>query len=112
MFERNIFFFFYTFNFIEDFVFYADEIISYGIYRLLKKDNKIETYEEELEKNYNEVFEALKNIVDKEKEKSIQKGSTYSQNDYFKSERLVEDLNEELELSESSTKFEDLIKGI
>lgn len=97
---------------IEDFVFYADEIISYGIYRLLKKDNKIETYEEELEKNYNEVFEALKNVVDKEKEKSIQKGSTYSQNDYFKSERLVEDLNEELELSESSTKFEDLIKGI
>jgi len=96
----------YTKADVEDFVFYADEFISYGIYKLLSFHNMILEYENAVEENYHKAFQALAEVVEYEKDRLAKLGLTYSHNDYFKSERLVSDFNEKLGLQENENKFE------
>jgi len=93
---------------IEDFIYYADEFMSYGIYKLLKKNNQLTEYENRLDNDYNQTFEAIKIIVENEKDRLEKLGITYSHNDYFKSERAVGDLQEKLEILEDINKIENL----
>jgi hypothetical protein len=69
-----------------DFIKYADELISYGLYKL----------GENLEDGYPKIFNAIKDIVDEEKEFLGEKGLTYSHNGYFKSSKSRYDLNKKM----------------
>jgi len=79
----------------EDFIFQADEIIAYGIYKELEKNNKLENFSDEDLKNvYLISYDNVKQCVKKEQDR---KNGTYSHNKYFKSERCLEDYNEIIE---------------
>ncbi len=93
---------------VEDFIFYADEFMSYGIYKLLVKNNELRQYESLLDKYYDEIFQAIKSIVEKEKSRLLDLDSTYSHNDYFKSERAVDDLHGSIQTTEDVNKIENL----
>ena len=93
---------------IEDFIFYADEFMSYGIYKLLVENNKLGEYESVLDEYYDEIFQAIKSIVETEKSRLLNLDSTYSHNDYFKSERAVDDLHVYIQTTEDINKIENL----
>ena len=69
-----------------DLILYADELISYGIYKL----------NDDYEKSYNKIYETLIKLTEKEKKLFTEKGITYSHNSYFKSVKSKYDLNNEL----------------
>lgn len=76
----------------EDFVFQADEIIAYGIFKELEKNEKLKDFSDnDLDNIYLIVYENVKRCVEKE---SQRKNGTYSHNRYFKSERCLWDYNE------------------
>jgi hypothetical protein len=75
-----------------DFVKYADELISYGLYKL----------EENFEEEYPKIFGAIKNIIDEEKIFLEKKGLTYSHNGYFKSSKSRYDLNKKMDFIEKN----------
>ena len=93
---------------IEDFIFYADEFMSYGIYKLLKKNELFKTFEPLLGEYYHEIFDTIKAIVENEKVRLNSLDMTYSHNEYFKSERAVSDLNEKMSFAETENKIENL----
>ena len=93
---------------IEDFIFYADEFMSYGIYKLLKKNELFKTFEPLLGEYYHEIFDTIKAIVESEKVRLNALDMTYSHNEYFKSERAVSDLNEKMSFCETENKIENL----
>ena len=93
---------------IEDFIFYADEFMSYGIYKLLKKNELLKTFEPLLGEYYHEIFDTIKAIVENEKVRLNALDMTYSHNEYFKSERAVSDLNEKMSFCETENKIENL----
>jgi hypothetical protein len=69
-----------------DLILYADELISYGIYKL----------NDDYEKSYHKIYETLIKLTEKEKKLFTEKGITYSHNSYFKSAKSKYDLNNEL----------------
>jgi len=69
-----------------DFIKYADELISYGLYKL----------KENFEKAYPEIYNAIKDISDEEKIFLEGKDLTYSHNGYFKSAKSRYDLNKKM----------------
>lgn len=69
-----------------DLILYADELISYGIYKL----------NDDYEKSYHKIYETLIKLTEKEKKLFTEKGFTYSHNSYFKSAKSKYDLNNEL----------------
>lgn len=73
-------------NTTNDFINYADELISYGIYKL----------EEDFEQAYPKICNSISNIIDEEKEFLEKKNLTYSHNGYFKSAKSRYDLNKEM----------------
>ena len=72
---------------IDDFILFADELISYGLYKM----------DTDREDDYQKVCEALKNNINNEKEFLEKKGITYSHSSYFKSSKSRYDLNRNLE---------------
>lgn len=94
---------------IEDFIYCADEFMSYGIYKLLKKNDQLLDYDNRFDNYYSQIFEAIKIIVENEKNRLSNLNMTYSHNDYFKSERAVNDLHEILQVSEDINKIENLM---
>jgi hypothetical protein len=82
-----------------DFVLFADELIAYGVYKLMKKSGGFA--QERLEDCYSVVYNAIpKGIALEQKEKSQGKSTTYSHTRYFKSFISHWRLNQELALSD------------
>ncbi|MEA2017661.1 MAG: AIPR family protein [Campylobacterota bacterium] len=79
-------------NIDNDFINYADELISYGIYKLGK----------DFEEAYSEVCNAIKDIIDEEKIFLEGKNLTYSHNGYFKSAKSRYDLNKKMDFIEKN----------
>jgi hypothetical protein len=75
----------------DDFIYSADELMVFAIYKSLKVQNKLSLSLELLE-IYNEQFQKIQQIVRKEKDYKDSINSTYSHNDYFKSEKSFYDL--------------------
>jgi len=80
-----------------DFILNADELISYWIYRLLKKDNFIIS-NENIIKKYDKVYNAIFEIVKEEINNKNKNNSTYSHNNYFKNIKSKFDLDKKLNL--------------
>jgi len=97
---------------IEDFIFYADELMSYGIYKLLLSNNMLMKYEDTLEGNYSKTFQSIQKIVSNEKERLERLDMTYSHNEYFKSERAVSNINEDLGFKVNENKIDNLKRFI
>jgi len=81
-----------------DFVLFADELMAYGIYKLMKKSGGFD--KELMENCYLAVYKAIPKGIELEKEEKAQSKSTYSHNSYFKSYRSYWFLNKELALSD------------
>lgn len=81
-----------------DFVLFADELMAYGIYKLMKKSGGV--VKERMRDCYLAVYNAIPKGIDIEKEEKAQSKSTYSHNSYFKSFRSHWQLNKELALSD------------
>ncbi|RLA63360.1 MAG: hypothetical protein DRQ78_06975 [Epsilonproteobacteria bacterium] len=79
-------------NIDNDFINYADELISYGIYKL----------EKDFEEAYSEVCNSIKDIIDEEKKFLEGKNLTYSHNGYFKSAKSRYDLNKKMDFIEKN----------
>jgi len=79
-------------NIETDFIKYSDELIAYGIYKL----------NEAFESAYPEVCNAIKAIIQNEKQFLEEKKLTYSHNGYFKSAKSRFDLNKEMGFVEKS----------
>ena len=73
-------------NIDDDFINYADELISYGVYKL----------GENYESSYRKICDSIRSIIDNEKEFLEGKNLTYSHNGYFKSAKSRYDLNKEM----------------
>jgi hypothetical protein len=82
-----------------DFVLFADELIAYGIYKLMKKSGGF--VKERMGDCYSAVYHAIPKGIELEKEEKAQSKSTYSHNSYFKSFRSHWLLNKELALTHS-----------
>lgn len=79
-------------NIENDFINYADELISYGIYKL----------DEDIKEAYPKVCNAINNIINEEKSFLNEKNLTYSHNGYFKSAKSRYDLNKEMSFIEKN----------
>lgn len=79
-------------NIDNDFINYADELISYGIYKL----------EKDFEEAYSEICNSIKEIIDEEKKFLEGKNLTYSHNGYFKSAKSRYDLNKKMDFIEKN----------
>ena len=73
---------------------FADEILCYAIFMIIKDSNRQKT----IEQSYTEALNALIKIVKKEKINHEAHNITYSHNNYFKSSKSRHDLNAELNL--------------
>ena len=69
-----------------DFINYADELLSYGLYKL----------EEDFESGYPKVCDAISEIIEEEQIFLTTKNLTYSHNGYFKSSKSRYDLNKKM----------------
>ncbi|SFH47729.1 AIPR family protein [Pedobacter insulae] len=89
---------------------YADELMSYGIYKYLQSENDLNIYKEEakLKEGYDDTLNVIEQIVEKDKQAHIQIGRTFSYNAYFKKPKSKVDFNNEKNILESDTLFEDL----
>jgi len=81
-----------------DFVLFADELLAYGVYKLMKKAGGFA--KEQLDTNYRIVYGAIPKCIEREKAVKAQSKSTYSHNSYFKSARSRFHLSEELAFSD------------
>ena len=79
-------------NIENDFINYADELISYGIYKL----------EKDFEVAYFDICNSIKDIIDEEKKFLEGKNLTYSHNGYFKSANSRYDLNKKMDFIEKN----------
>ncbi len=79
-----------------DFVLFADELIAYGIYRLMKKSGGF--VKERLADCYSAVYNAIPKCIDRQKKMIAQSKLTYAHDRYFKGYKSQFDLNEELTL--------------
>ena len=70
-----------------DYINNADELISYGLYKLTTNDN---------EDGYQTICSSIEKIVDEEKQLLKDNGYTYSHNTYFKNAKSRYDLNRKL----------------
>ncbi|MBD3795926.1 MAG: AIPR family protein [Epsilonproteobacteria bacterium] len=88
---------------IDDFIYFADELIAYGVYKLMDKncDFSLGT----IPNLYPQVYDAIKRAVQKEKANKESHSLTYSHNSYFKSAKSRFDLNRELQLFEKNSLF-------
>jgi hypothetical protein len=80
-----------------DFVLFADELMAYGVYKLMKKSGSFA--QERLEDCYRAVYNAILKGIAFEKDDKAHSNSTYSHTSYFKSSRSYWYLNQELDLS-------------
>jgi len=71
----------------EDFVLYADELFCYGIHKLNDVDRQ---------QAYQDIYDALRDATEAEKQLYQEKGLTYSHNAYFKSAKSRYDLDRRL----------------
>jgi len=78
-----------------DFVLYADELLSYGLY---KKNVKTDA---DFLSAYDEIYNAIEENVSTEKKLLESNGKNYSHNGYFKSSKCRYDLNQKLNFIES-----------
>ncbi len=86
-----------------DFVFFADELLAYGVYKLMKRAGSL--IKEQLETNYQIVYGVIPKCIEREKTLKAQNKSTYSHNGYFKSARSRFHLSEELQFSDEPAVF-------
>lgn len=90
---------------------YADELMSYGIYKYLQGlGNNLNLYidEAKLKDAYNDTLFTIEKIVNNDKNAHEQIGRTFSYNAYFKKPKSKVDFNNEKNILESDTLFEDL----
>jgi len=80
-----------SYNGDDDFIYSADELMVFAIYKSLKVQNKL-SLDLELLEIYNEQFQKIQQIVKNEKDYKNSINSTYSHNDYFKSEKSFYEL--------------------
>ncbi|MDD5271888.1 MAG: AIPR family protein, partial [Methylovulum sp.] len=83
-----------------DFVLFTDELLAYGVYKLLKKSGGFA--QEQLAGAYQTIYEAIPACIGREQQLKAKNQSTYSHNDYFKSVKSRFHLNDILELSEDT----------
>ncbi len=83
-----------------DFVLFTDELLAYGVYKLLKKSGGFA--QEHLSAAYQTIYEAIPACIGREQQLKAKNQSTYSHNDYFKSVKSRFHLNDILELSEDT----------
>lgn len=79
-------------NIENDFINYADELISYGIYKL----------DYNFEEAYPKICDSISSIIDEEKIFLQEKHLTYSHNGYFKSAKSRYDLNKKMSFVEKN----------
>lgn len=82
-----------------DFVLFADELIAYGIYKLMKKSGEFD--KKRLQNCYSDVYIAIPKCIERQKERTAQSKLTYAHDRYFKVYKSQFDLNEELALSDA-----------
>jgi hypothetical protein len=90
---------------------YADELMSYGIYKYLQAlDNGFSSFTDEVKLNeaYNDTLYTIEEIVDIDKAAHALLGRTFSYNAYFKKPKSKVDFNNKKNILESDTLFEDL----
>lgn len=83
-----------------DFVLFADELMAYGMYKLIEKEGKFD--KSKFGTIYNIVYEAIAGCIEKEKLFKEKINETYSHTVYFKTARSKTHLNDKLELNEQS----------
>ncbi|MFH1613112.1 MAG: AIPR family protein [bacterium] len=91
-----------------EFLVYADELISYGIYKYI--GTQLEKYSdtEILNKAYLDTLETINTIVENDKAAHKVAGKTFSFNAYFKKSKSKIDFNSVKGIMESDTLFEDI----
>ena len=89
---------------------YADELMSYGIYKYLQSRNDLKAYnnQELLNGAYDDTLTSIESIVETDKDAHEQIGRTFSYNAYFKKPKSKVDFNNKKNILESDTLFEDL----
>lgn len=89
---------------------YADEMMSYGIYKYLQGKGDLSVYNSEsaLLEAYNDTLIAIEAIVKRDKEAHNEAGRTFSYNAFFKKPKSKVDFNNQKDILESDTLFEDL----
>ena len=90
---------------------YADELMSYGIYKYLQaQGNGLALYNDQtkLKEAYDDTLSTIERIVENDKNAHEQLGRTFSYNAYFKKPKSKVDFNNEKTILESDTLFEDL----
>ncbi|NCN28176.1 AIPR family protein [bacterium] len=87
---------------IDDSVYYADELLTYGLY-------KLGANETEFEEAYQKVYMAIVEIVTREKAALSARGISYSHNSYFKSAKSRFDLNTQMGFIEKELVTEGLM---
>jgi hypothetical protein len=93
---------------VDDLLEHSDELLSYGIYKYLMKD-QLDFSQNNIENGYQCAIEIVrKNVLD-EKDRRDQKGETYSHSSYFKSAQCRVDYNKVADISETYDLIEKLI---
>lgn len=89
---------------------YADELMSYGIYKYLQSRNDLKAYNnlELLNDAYDDTLTSIESIVETDKNAHELIGRTFSYNAYFKKPKSKVDFNNKKNILESDTLFEDL----
>lgn len=88
-----------------DFVLFADELIAYGIYKLFEKSGQSKLEKDMFETNYQAIYEAIINCIEKEKETKLKNNQTYAHDSYFKSSKSRFNLNDILGLIEDFSNY-------
>lgn len=83
----------------DDFILFSDELMAYGVYKLLSESGRFIFDKSKLEVVYQKVYDAISVCICKEKDSKKNK-RTYSHNTFFKSKISRDRLNEELNLNE------------
>jgi hypothetical protein len=91
-----------------DFIPYADEILCYGIYKSIGLMFDKYDLESELELAYNESIEAVKEILNVQKEKYVKANKNFSYNGYFKRPLCRIDFNNKKNILENESLIDTL----
>jgi len=93
----------------KDFINHSDELLSYGIYRELIKDN-LKFSKQNIKYKYETVYNYIDELVEKEKQMIFAKGLTYSHSVYFKKSKSRVDYNNRADLIETENLIKQLSK--
>ena len=93
---------------VDDLLEHSDELLSYGIYKYLMKD-QLDFSQTNIEEGYEYAVTIVKKNVSDEKNRRDQKGDTYSHSSYFKSAQCRIDYNTVASISETYDLIEKLI---